>query len=117
MAAKTKKAAQPPRRPERKIGPFHNGLGISIWLNQIETEQGPRYFRSISIASRRYRDAKTGDWKDASSYRPIDLAVLQLAIGEAMRFCASNPLPGQAIDGEEYEELPHDEEAELSATL
>ena len=35
-----------PRRPEKKIGPFHNGLGIAIWLNSVETEHGPRYFRS-----------------------------------------------------------------------
>ncbi len=113
MAAKAKKTAlQPPRRPERKIGPFHNGLGVSIWLNQVETEQGTRYFRSISLAPRRYRDNRTGEWKDATSYRPIDLGVIQLAIAEALRFCANNPLPGQAIDGDEYEEMHPDEEAD-----
>ena len=43
---KGKRPAPAPRRPEKKIGPFHNGLGIAIWLNCVETEQGPRYFRS-----------------------------------------------------------------------
>ena len=68
MATKSKKSVQmPPRRPEKKIGPFHGGLGISIWLNEVETEQGPRYFRSVTLAPRRYRDATTGEWKDANS--------------------------------------------------
>lgn len=44
--AKARRPATAPRRPEKKIGPFHNGLGIAIWLNSVETDQGTRYFRS-----------------------------------------------------------------------
>ena len=108
-----KRPAANPRRPEKKIGPFHNGLGIAIWLNSVETEQGPRYFRSITIAARRYRDAKTGEWKDATSFRPVDLATLEIALAHARQFIASTPLPGQPVEGDEDEELhaeKHDED-------
>jgi hypothetical protein len=104
-ATKTKRAQQPARRPEKKIGPFHSGLGVAIWLNTVETEHGPRFFRSVTIASRRYKDAKDGQWKDAKSYRPVDLATLALALESAKLYCTSTPLPGQAVDGDEYEEL------------
>ncbi len=43
---KGKKAQRPARRPERKLGPFHNGLGIAIWLNEVQSDTGPRFFRS-----------------------------------------------------------------------
>jgi hypothetical protein len=111
---KPKKPAQAPRRPEKKIGPFHNGLGIAIWLNKVETEQGPRFFRSITIAHRRYLDDKTGEWKDAASYRPVDLATLELALAHARQYLASTPLPGQPVDGEEYEELHGADHGEVS---
>ena len=105
MATKAKKTDRPARRPEKKIGPFHNGLGIAIWLNTVETEQGTRFFRSVTIAPRRYRDPKDGQWKDATSYRPVDLQTLILALDAARQYCASTPLPGQPVEGEEYEEL------------
>jgi hypothetical protein len=100
-----KPAAQAPRRPERKFGPFHNGIGLAIWLNRVETDRGPRFFRSITFNSRRYRDDKTGEWKDAASFRPVDLATLEMALNYARQFISSTPLPGQAVEGEEYEEL------------
>lgn len=106
---KGKKPVQAPRRPEKKIGPFHNGLGLAVWLNKVETELGPRYFRSITLAPRRYWDAKTEQWKDATSYRPVDLATLELAIAAARQYIASTPLPGQPVQGEEYEELHLDD--------
>jgi len=105
MVAKNKRTQAPARRPEKKIGPFHNGLGIAIWLNSVETEQGTRYFRSVTIAPRRFRDSKTGEWKDAKSYRPVDLTTLALALDAAKTYCSSTPLPGQAVDGDEYEDL------------
>jgi hypothetical protein len=90
-----------------KVGPFHNGLGVAVWLNVVETEQGPRYFRSITIAPRRYRDPKTGEWKDASSYRPVDLSTLVLALEKAQAYIRQTPLPGQPVEGDELEELQH----------
>jgi hypothetical protein len=104
MAAKTKKAAVPPRRPERKWGPFHGGLGIAVWLNEVETEEGQRFFRAITVAPRRYRDKVTGEWKDASSLRPTDLSTLQLALQAAHDFIHSTPLPGEGIEPDEIED-------------
>jgi hypothetical protein len=105
-ATKSKKAvAQAPRKPEKKIGPFHNGLGLAIWLNRVDTDTGPRWFRSITPAPRRYRDAKTGEWKDAASYRPVDLSTLVLALESAKQYVTQTPLPGAPLEGEEYEEV------------
>jgi hypothetical protein len=108
--SKNKRAATEPRRPVHKIGPFHNGIGIAIWMNRVETEHGPRCFRSITVNARRYRDAKTGEWKDAASYRPVDLATLELAIAQARQYLATVPLPGQPVEGDEYEDMPLDGE-------
>lgn len=102
---KARKAAVPARRPEKKIGPFHNGLGVAIWLNTVETDKGTRYFRSITLAPRRYRDPKTGVWKDAASYRPVDLSTLILALQAAHDYMRGTPLPGQPVEGEELEEI------------
>ena len=82
MATKVKRSPEK-RYPEKKVGPFHNGLGLAIWLNRVETELGPRFFRSITLAARRFLNPKTGKWEDAKSYRPVDLATLELAIAVA----------------------------------
>jgi len=105
-ATKNKRnVVEAPRRPEKKIGPFHNGLGLAIWLNRVDTQEGPRFFRSITLAPRRYWDTKALEWRDATSYRPVDLATLELAIAAARQYISSTPLPGQPLQGEEYEEL------------
>lgn len=105
MATRPKRPQTPARRPEKKIGPFHGGLGIAIWLNTVETEHGTRFFRSVTLAPRRFRDPKTGEWKDAKSYRPVDLSTLVLALEAARVFCSTTPLPGQGVDGDEYEDM------------
>ena len=110
------KKAQAPRRPEKKFGPFHNGIGLAIWMNRVDTPQGPRYFRSITFNSRRYRDDKTGEWKDAASFRPVDLATLEMALNYARQYISSVPLPGQPVEGEEYEELHQNGELVEEAT-
>jgi len=34
-------------KPEKRIGPFANGVGVAIWLNTVETDDGgTRQFRS-----------------------------------------------------------------------
>lgn len=106
-----------PRRPEKKFGPFHNGIGLAIWLNRIETENGPRYFRSITFNARRYRDEKTGEWKDAASFRPVDLATLEMALNHARQYIASVPLPGQPVEGEELDEMHPNGELMEEATV
>lgn len=44
--AKSKRTATTPRHPERKYGPFHGGVGVAVWLNEVQTDHGPRFFRS-----------------------------------------------------------------------
>src|SRR5437868_3098946 len=60
---KGKQAGIAPRHPEKKYGPFQGGCGLAIWLNEVKTENGPRFFRSLTLQPRRYLDPKTGKWK------------------------------------------------------
>ena len=113
MATKPKRATTAPRHPEKKWGPFHGGVGVAVWLNEVQTDAGPKFFRSLTIQPRRYRDKKTGVWKDAKSLRPTDIPALLLALDAAMQFAAHTPLPGQPVDDEgEIETL---EDGELPA--
>jgi hypothetical protein len=92
-----------PHQPERKWGPFHGGISVCVWLNEAETDSGKRWFRSITIAPRRYRDEKSGNWEDAASYRPADVPSLLLALEAAHKYCSTTPLPGEAADEEPVE--------------
>jgi hypothetical protein len=96
----TETANRSPNKPELKIGPFTGGVGVDIWRNTIQTSSGQRQIRSVTISSRRYRDPETGEWKDSSSYRATDIAILVLALQRALDYLVSNPLPGEADDGE-----------------
>ena len=91
-------------RPEKKFGPYPGGVGCAVWLNTIETQSGPRKIRSLTIAPRRYRDAKTGEWKDAPSYRPGDLPALIFALQQAQQFLITEPIPGD--EQEQEQEIP-----------
>lgn len=92
--------------PEKKIGPFANGVGVSIWLNTIETEQGSRQVRSISINPRRFFDRESSQWKDAGGYNPSDLPALIFALTKAQEYCYETPLPDS---GTPREDAPEDE--------
>ena len=96
----TKKDRAPAKPPELKIGPFQGGIGVAVWLNQIQTESGPKTIRSISIAPRRYLDKQTGEWKDSGSFRPGDLTALILALEKAREHCLMKPLPGEESQDE-----------------
>lgn len=93
----TKPKADP---PEKKIGPIGT-ISVAVWLNTIETDDGPRKVRSITISPRRYRDKNSGDWKDTSSYRPGDLPALIFALTKAQEYVFTAPLPGQQPEDEE----------------
>jgi len=96
---KTRTATQ---QPEKKIGPFAGGVGVAVWLNTIETADGPRRVRSVTISPRRYRDSKTGEWRSAGSYRLTDIASLILGLEKAVEFMLSTRLPGdEPLDAEE----------------
>ena len=86
---------RPSRQPEKKIGPFTGGISVAIWLNNAETQDGPRVFRSITISPRRYLDRESGEWKDASSYNPGDLPALIYALTKAQEYVFETPLPDQ----------------------
>jgi hypothetical protein len=64
-----------------------------VWLNTTQTEDGPRQFRTISIAPRRYRERETGEWKDASGFNPADLPALIYALQKAQEYVFETPLP------------------------
>lgn len=89
--------------PEKKIGPYPGGIGVAIWLNTIETDGGQRQIRSITISPRRYRDPKTGDWRDSPSFRPGDLPALIFALQKAQEYVYTSPLPEQDGDQEPSE--------------
>jgi hypothetical protein len=94
----TTRPRSPAKPPELKIGPFQGGIGVAVWLNEVQTDSGPRMIRSITIAPRRYRDKQTGEWKDAGSFRPGDLSALILALEKAREHCLSVPLPGESSE-------------------
>ena len=93
--ASAKPAKSPPRLPEKKIGPFAGGVGVTIWRNTIETDHGPRQVRSITLNPRRYFDPKSNQWKDAPSYNPADIPCLMFALSRALDYCFEEPLPDQ----------------------
>ena len=95
MAKQTRRANPPVKRPELKVGPFQGGIGVAVWLNEIQTETGAKLIRSITIAPRRYLDQKTGEWKDSQSYRPGDLTAIILGLEKAREFCLTTALPGE----------------------
>ena len=90
------------RGPEKKFGPFTGGIAVAVWTNTVQTEHGPRQFRSITISPRRYLDRQTGQWKDANSFNPGDLPALIYALSKAQEFVFETLLtehPGQPEAG------------------
>jgi hypothetical protein len=90
--ATSKASNRSANRPEKKIGPLPGGLGLAIWLNSIETENGPRKVRSITLSPRRYRDETTGEWKDSSSFQIRDIPALMFALEKAQEYVFTHPL-------------------------
>ena len=94
------------KQPEKKIGPFAAGIGACVWINTIETENGPRTVRSITVNPRRYFDRETNEWKDAPSYNPADLPALIFALNQALEHCFTVPLK---VEGQQSGDSPqHD---------
>jgi hypothetical protein len=103
QATAPKKQAHP---PEKKIGPYPGGIGVAVWLNTIETDEGlRRQIRSITISPRRYRDPDSGQWRDSPSFRPGDLPALIFALQKAQEFIYTSPIPGEDGDHEQAEEF------------
>jgi hypothetical protein len=91
------------RQPEKKFGPYPGGIGVAIWLNSAETDDGTKQFRSFTISPRRYRDPESRKWKDAPSYRPEDVPTLVFALQQAQAYLLTTALPDveQDAEGEE----------------
>ena len=84
-----------PRGPEKKIGPFPAGIGVSIWINTIKTDEGPRKLRSITISPRRFFDRDAQEWRDSGSYHPGDIPALIFALTTAQEYIFTTPIPGE----------------------
>ena len=87
------------RGPEKKIGPFTGGISVAIWTNTVQTDHGPRTYRSVTISARRYLDRQSGQWKDANSFNPGDLPALLYALAKAQEYVFETPLPDQPEGG------------------
>ena len=98
--SQTQPTQQTTNRPEKKFGPYPGGVSVAVWLNQFQTDDGPRTIRSVTISPRRYRDNKTGEWKDAPSYRPGDLPALIFALQKALEHTYLVPLPSATEEGD-----------------
>lgn len=79
-------------RPEKKIGPFPGGIGVAVWINSIQTDDGPRKVRSVTLSPRRYKDPETGEWRDSSSFQIGDLPALIFALQKALEHDYTHPL-------------------------
>ena len=79
--------------PEKKFGPYASGIGVAVWSNRVETEEGNRVVRSVTINPRRYRDRQTGEWKNTSSYYVQDVHLLIAALEQARNYLLTEPLP------------------------
>ena len=93
--SKGTRSSSAPKGPEKKIGPFPAGIGVSVWLNTIQTDEGPRKLRSITISPRRYYERETGEWRDSSSYHPGDIPALIFALTKAQEYIFTTPIPGE----------------------
>ena len=102
---KAKRPKQAPRRPEKKFGPFAGGCGVVVWLNEVQTDGGTKFFRSVQLAPRRFIEKQTGEWKDSGSLRVTDIPAIVLGLEAALAFCHNTPLPGQAAAEEEHVEV------------
>jgi hypothetical protein len=100
MAKKPNGHTHAAKPPEKKIGPYPGGIGVAIWLNQVETDDGPREIRSITIAPRRYKDDESGEWRDSPSFRTSDIPALIHALTQAQSYIYRVPLKRER-DGDE----------------
>ena len=90
--------------PEKKFGPYPGGVGVAVWINRIETDNGSQRVRSVTINPRRYRDPESGDWKDAKSFRIADLPALIFGLQKALEHAYTVPLAGQQQQEEQEQE-------------
>jgi hypothetical protein len=65
----------------RPVATFkQGGVEVSVWKNH--TEKGDMYNTTIRNS---YKDDKTNEWKETTSFSPTDLAVLAQLSGQAFQ--------------------------------
>jgi len=57
-----------------------------VFLNERKTQDGTVELPSVAFQCR-YRDDQTGEWKDASSMSPNEVARALVVIEKALEFC------------------------------
>lgn len=94
---------QAPEAPPRRAGEDDSGGGskphreftagsvrISIWINRSSRENGGEFYSTQIV--RRYRDAKSGEWKSGNRFNSSELLTLALLSQEAFKWMLANPL-------------------------
>lgn len=80
----------------RPIKTYRAGpCSASVFENEKQTDEGKRKYLSVAFSCR-YRDAATGEWKDAPSMTPNEVARALVALGKAYEHCVlheSTPTP------------------------
>jgi len=72
-------------KPEKtfRIG----AVSASVFVNEIETDNGKRRIRSVNL-QRRYRDDNDGEWKSSNSFGLGELPQAQAVFDLAMKHVA-----------------------------
>lgn len=66
---------------------FRAGVcSASVFLNERQTADGPVALPSVSFSCR-YRDEASGEWKDASSMSPNEVARALVVLQQALEHC------------------------------
>ena len=77
---------------QRPVATFkHGGLEVSVWKNQ--TKSSDQYNTTIRNS---YKDDKSGEWKETTSFSPTDLAVLSQLASQAFQEIGRLKLEGRA---------------------
>lgn len=73
-------------KPEKtfRIG----AVSASVFVNEVDTENGKRRIRSVSL-QRRYRDDSDGEWKSSNSFGLGELPQAQAVLDLAMKHVAN----------------------------
>lgn len=109
MAKSSQQSPRAKKLPEAKFGPYAGGVGIAVWRNKSETDDGVREFRSITINTRRYLDKQSDEWRDSGSFRPSDLPAVMHGLSRAIDYMYSNPLSAESDEdnGQAEADIPY----------
>lgn len=58
----------------------------SVFVNERPGDDGPRQFNTVTFSCR-FKDETTGEWRDASSMSPNEVARALLVLQKALEFC------------------------------